>query len=370
MSDGHQVALDQREDFFEYEYLDELTILRGDDEYVVYESYLVDNTLEDRRSSYEVDLCEPIVEGNSALHDDFINYPMEELPIPSETNPVVILEITPTTLEEIDVEEISNLDNFDQICEVSPSSGNDEENIQSLNFRYQYEQEKEMRKLLELEVRQLKLDLRISKRTSARRAQTVRKSKETIRMYKRCIKTLRQNTMTDNKLLNKLKQNPVLYNSLGNLGFTPKKRRYNQHAKKFALSTYLCGPRVYRMIQLSKVLCLPSKRTIKRWTQAVKMRPGLNQIILQRMKSEVECWSRLERIVVIAIDGMKIKSSLSYSAKNDFCYGFPDSGYERKVEKNNPQQLASEAVVVMVRGLYKKFKQGLGYFLTQHFGSR
>ncbi|XP_055527728.1 uncharacterized protein LOC129720288 [Wyeomyia smithii] len=136
MSDGHQVALDQREDFFEYEYLDELTILRGNDESVVYESYLVDNTLEDQRSSYEVDLCEPIVEGNSALHDDFINYPMEELPIPSETNPVVILEITPTTLEEIDVEEISNLDNFDQICEVIPSSGNDEENIQSLNFRY------------------------------------------------------------------------------------------------------------------------------------------------------------------------------------------------------------------------------------------
>ncbi|XP_055534822.1 uncharacterized protein LOC129724167 [Wyeomyia smithii] len=73
-SDGHQVTLDQREDFFEYEYLDESTILRGDDESVVYESYLVENILEDQSSCHEVDSCEPIVEGNSALHDDFFLY--------------------------------------------------------------------------------------------------------------------------------------------------------------------------------------------------------------------------------------------------------------------------------------------------------
>lgn len=75
------------------------------------------------------------------------------------------------------------------------------------------------------------------------------------------------------------------------------------------------------------------------------------------MKPKIRNYSKLERLVVIAIDGMKIKSSLSYSAQNDPFYGLPNSGYERKIEKNNPQKLAPEAVVIMVRGFYKKFKQ-------------
>ncbi|XP_065088068.1 uncharacterized protein LOC135709611 [Ochlerotatus camptorhynchus] len=44
-------------------------------------------------------------------------------------------------------------------------------------------------------------------------------------------------------------------------------------------------------------------------------------------------------------------------AKGDELHGFPDDGFDRKIEQNNPRYLATEAVTVMVRRVFTKFKQ-------------
>lgn len=63
------------------------------------------------------------------------------------------------------------------------------------------------------------------------------------------------------------------------------------------------------------------------------------------------------KTVVLSYDGMSVKSELSYNAKADKFYGFPDHGVKKHIEKNDTMKLATEAVTVMVSGIYQRFKQ-------------
>lgn len=60
---------------------------------------------------------------------------------------------------------------------------------------------------------------------------------------------------------------------------------------------------------------------------------------------------------MVCLDGMAIKPDLTYCAKSDTFHGFPHDGTGRKIEKNDPRKLATEAVVVMTSGIYRHFKQ-------------
>lgn len=61
-------------------------------------------------------------------------------------------------------------------------------------------------------------------------------------------------------------------------------------------------------------------------------------------------YTKAEKAVVVSIDGMTIKAELTYNAKIATFGGFP-TGRKRKIEKNDPMILATEAVVVMISGI-------------------
>lgn len=226
-----------------------------------------------------------------------------------------------------------------------------------VSLRGMLKAEKEENLRHKAEVRQLKEQLRACRRKCDRRSRIIQSQRSQIKSLNDQLKQVRKTVRLDKNLLKRLKQNPAIYNSLKNSARKPKGRRYNAELKKFAVSSYLCGPRVYRMMRKSKVLCLPVKRTIKRWTKDVQIGPGLNEAILEQIKAKVSAFSDKERVVVLAIDGMKVKPGLTYIAKSDQFHGFPDDGFDRRIEQNNPRYLATEAVTVMVRGVFTKFKQ-------------
>lgn len=149
----------------------------------------------------------------------------------------------------------------------------------------------------------------------------------------------------------------MLYDSLKNEGRKLRSRQYSDQTKKFALSLYLSGPRTYRMVKNSKTLVLPSKRAIKRWMEKVKIRPGLNPVILKCVVTKTKTFDRKDRVVAVSMDGMKIRASLTYSAKSDVFYGFPDDGSNRRIQRNDPKKLATEAVAILVQGVGRKYKQ-------------
>ena len=72
----------------------------------------------------------------------------------------------------------------------------------------------------------------------------------------------------------------------------PTARRYSMEYKKFALSLYFLGPRAYSF--LSKLLYLPSKRSLQRITEKIMCNVGLQNISIFKALS------------------VKIRSSLHY----------------------------------------------------------
>ncbi|XP_062553828.1 uncharacterized protein LOC134219150 [Armigeres subalbatus] len=117
----------------------------------------------------------------------------------------------------------------------------------------------------------------------------------------------------------------------------------------------------------SKHIVLPHKSTVYNYNKNIRLEPGLNEVILNLMKSKVKRMrSKMDKIVMICIDGMSVKPELTYCAKSDTFYGFPNHGLLRKIEKNDPSKLATEAVVVMVSGIYRSFKQPIGYLLAHN----
>lgn len=154
--------------------------------------------------------------------------------------------------------------------------------------------------------------------------------------------------LSDRKLLTNIKKNRVLTDCLKNSTRKPNGRRYSTSTKKFATTAYLSGPAAYRHLVKSKVLVLPGKRSIINYNSNVRQKPGTNTSLLDRLESKTRHFSKKERVVLLAIDGMAIRAELTYNAKTDTFHGFPDDGIKRRVEKNNPDILATEAISIVM----------------------
>lgn len=200
-------------------------------------------------------------------------------------------------------------------------------------------------------VERLRQSLKASKKKSKWRLKSMVSNRNENKRLKTNLKRLQKQKAIDDQLLQLIKFNPVVQNSLINSAKTPKSRRYNQPMRKFAIGTYLSGPAAYRYIQGSEVITLPSKMTVRRWTSDVHIKPGINNEIIKRLEYKTQHLQIKEKVVAICVDGMSLKQELTYNAKTDTFVGFPDDGVKRRIEKNKPLILASEAVAMMISGL-------------------
>lgn len=167
----------------------------------------------------------------------------------------------------------------------------------------------------------------------------------------------------DKKLLNTLKKNPVLLESLRNTHCNKHGRRYTA-SRPFATRQMLSSSSAYRTLRAQGHLTLPHPKSVARWHRHISNLPGFNREILKTLQAAAKAMSRQEKVVAILIDGMAIKPFIDYHAMSDRIYGFTDDGIPKEDEQNSTERLATEAVVIMIRGLHSKFKQVIGYFLA------
>ena len=76
--------------------------------------------------------------------------------------------------------------------------------------------------------------------------------------------------------------------------------------------------------------------------------------IIEALRLKSQTWAPQNKLVIIAIDEMKIREGLTYDKGRDVIEGY--------CGENN--RLASHALVFMVRGIVDKWKQSVGYFLS------
>lgn len=139
------------------------------------------------------------------------------------------------------------------------------------------------------------------------------------------------------------------------IGKSKKGSRYSNDYKKFALTIYFLGPKVYKY--LSGIFRLPSKSTLFRITRDWGISNGFNDFIFSTLKIKVEMFPEKNRHCILCMDEMSIKSNLFYNIRSDEIIGFHHTSQKT-------YDLATEALVLMARGINENWKQPLAYFLV------
>lgn len=104
-------------------------------------------------------------------------------------------------------------------------------------------------------------------------------------------------------------------------------RKWSDEVKHLALNLYFHGPIAYRL--LSKVMELPTERSLRRWLSTIPMTPGIMTSVIHKLKDVAKDWPIQDRACSIMFDEISLKRHLQYDIKHDIVIGFQDDGTER-----------------------------------------
>lgn len=184
--------------------------------------------------------------------------------------------------------------------------------------------------------------------------------------YKRRAKELQQKVkdtkLTDTAVLSYLKTkfNQQLLEfvkmQLQNCGRSKNGRRYSPKQKSLCLAMYKKGPKSYRFNETW--CCLPTKRTLGRYSAQLIFQSGVDSKVLAAMKNIITGWPQKDKFCTVGWDEVSLNEHLDYCQSLDKIEGF--------VEMCRPNKpiFATHALTFMVRGIEVPFKQSIGYFYT------
>jgi hypothetical protein len=107
---------------------------------------------------------------------------------------------------------------------------------------------------------------------------------------------------------------------------------------------------------------LPSYRTLCDRVQKSEFRPGIQHDILTWLTAKMEGMRDQERDVVLMLDEMQINKALEYDKSLNIYLGQISDKFAGS--NSNSVDLASHALVFMIRGLTSNWKQIVAYYLT------
>jgi len=133
--------------------------------------------------------------------------------------------------------------------------------------------------------------------------------------------------------------------------------RWSEKDKLLALAVYYQGLKTYKF--LSNLFKLPSVSSLRRWMSHINLSPGISNDILKILNRKLCNMTEMDKLCVLTFDEMSVKTALRYDTVSDQFVGLEDYGNGCR-----GHGLASQALVVMIRGLTSKWKQAVGYYLA------
>lgn len=128
-------------------------------------------------------------------------------------------------------------------------------------------------------------------------------------------------------------------------------RRWSPKDKSMALNIYLHSPSAYSILR--KFFAFPCKNTLQRSTGRIGKKEGLCPKVLDILTAKSKKMDPKDKLCTLVFDEMAIKSYLSYNADLDSVDGFESA----KRQDGTAPQLATQALVFMIRGICKNWKQ-------------
>lgn len=158
-----------------------------------------------------------------------------------------------------------------------------------------------------------------------------------------------------------VEQNNFVQMMLRNSGKKKKGWRFTKDDKHFALAAYKQSPKAYRHYQ--SFFGGPGKTTIYKHAAFVRFQAGINPKLLEFIKSAVNNLDEKDKYVTVGWDEMSLTTHLDFNSVKDYIDGFVDYGDRREMK------FGTHALVFMVRGIVKEFKQPVSYFITGNINS-
>lgn len=148
--------------------------------------------------------------------------------------------------------------------------------------------------------------------------------------------------------------NPLTYHfilcQVRNQKQQPKARRYSIEEKLLALTVLKASGKGYRL--LSKIFCLPSKKTLTLLLNKIPFESGINEVIFESLEQNVRKMKEIDRMAILVFDEMSIDSVVQYSPKKDVIVGLHDEGTNYR-----KPQLADHVNVFLLKGVFRQWKQ-------------
>lgn len=141
------------------------------------------------------------------------------------------------------------------------------------------------------------------------------------------------------------------------LKLNPRGRRFSFDDKVFALSLLKQSPRAYRLLR--STFALPSRKTLMHILNKIHFSTGIVPKVMDALKSSIAKLDSLDKHCVLMFDEISLEPSLTYDRKWDEVVGFQD------IDGNKTLKFADHALVFMVQGLRKKWKQPISFHFSQ-----
>ena len=142
----------------------------------------------------------------------------------------------------------------------------------------------------------------------------------------------------------------VIFDSQRN---TKKRRRWSSEMKSLALQLQSSSNRTYSI--LMKIFKLPSARTLRHLQNQININEGFHSAILNGLQSISANLGAQQKLCSVVFDEMQLQERLTYNKNKDCIEG---------LEANGSGQIVDHASVFMLRSMTSKYKQPIGYALS------
>lgn len=129
---------------------------------------------------------------------------------------------------------------------------------------------------------------------------------------------------------------------------------------KFKKKRVLSG----RFLQSLVFSCFPTIATLLALSRDIDIGVGISNVLMDALSKKTNEMIELDKHCVLLFDEMAIKPRLLYDVGKDRVIGYQDFGDDMPYLTNTPK-VASKALVFMVRGLNRDWKQPFAYYFSE-----
>lgn len=142
--------------------------------------------------------------------------------------------------------------------------------------------------------------------------------------------------------------------------------RYHPMIIRYCLSLVAKSPSCYEELRKSGILVLPSQRTLRDYRNFIRPKRGFQESVLVELKEMTDMYFDVQRYVVLLFDEMKIMSNLVFDKVTGELIGYVDLGDPEInfATLDKVDEIATHALVFLVRGVCTELKFSLAYFAT------